>query len=164
MSPLRIRSAAIPRSHESHRIDDRQVIRQAAPVVAAVIGDVEVAGGGAECQGVAGLVQRVAEDEVVAVFLGQAGAQILPGLAAVVGAADDQPARSTGTRYSALTAGATQATRSSSSSTASAKPKPAGPPFLSEMSRHCLSRRSRCGRCRSDSAAKAHRDSTGWRG
>ena len=59
-------------------------------MVAAVIGDVEVARRRAECQGVAGFVQRVAEDQVVAVFLRQAAAQILPGFAAVLGAGDYQ--------------------------------------------------------------------------
>jgi len=63
-------------------------MRQAAPVIAAVIGDVEIAGRGAEDQAIAARVHSVAEDEIVSVFLRQALVQVLPGPPAVFGAAD----------------------------------------------------------------------------
>ena len=53
-------------------IDHRQIMRQAAPVIAAVVGDVKVARCGAKYQSIAAHIHSMAKDQIVGILLGQA--------------------------------------------------------------------------------------------
>src|SRR5687768_14466996 len=76
---------------EPHRVNGREVVGDGLPGVAGIFADPEGAGGGTEDEALAGFidVERVAEDEVVGVFLGQAFGEGGEGFAAVGGAVDD---------------------------------------------------------------------------
>src|SRR6185312_1034652 len=72
------------------RVDRRQVVAGAAPRLAAVFGDVEVAGRRSEADAVAARVERVPIDDVVRVILRQSLPESLPRLAAVGRARDEE--------------------------------------------------------------------------
>src|SRR5690606_1527329 len=86
--PERRRSLA----REAHRVDWRQIVRKALPAVAAVFAHVEVARGATERQRVAVVVERVAIDIVERILLREPLAKLLPALAAIGRARDEEPA------------------------------------------------------------------------
>ena len=81
-------------SGEPDGVDRGEVGGEVLPGVALVLREPEGAGGRAEGEAVAGVVEveGVAVDEVVGVLLGQAVAEHVEGAAAVAGAGDDQAA------------------------------------------------------------------------
>src|SRR5690606_16774926 len=83
---------AVPSLAEANRVDGRQVGGHGLPAVAAVVADVEVAGGAAEGERVAAVPEGVPVDDVVGVLLRQALAEIFPALAAVLRAGDEEAA------------------------------------------------------------------------
>src|SRR5207244_3244907 len=76
---------------EPHRVDRREVVPEALPLLAPVRREEDVPRRRAEGERVALRVERVAVDEVVAILLREAVAEVLPRAAAVLGPADDEP-------------------------------------------------------------------------
>src|SRR5205085_10222712 len=92
-SAMKAMSVALaPALSKAHGVDRRQMRRQAAPAVARVFRDPQAAGGRADGEAVARLVDReaVAVDQVIGMLLRQPAAQHLERAAAIARARDDE--------------------------------------------------------------------------